>query len=51
MTPINVATDGLLGNSSLSIATRGWMGGTLYEGWKEIVRLSLYIFKQVQFNG
>lgn len=51
ITPLLVASDGLLSNRSLTIAVRGWLGAlTTITGWQEVVRFYLNLVRDIRFT-
>ena len=51
ITPLLVATDGLLSSRSLTMAVRGWLGIlTTITGWQEVVRFSMRLVRDIRFT-
>jgi len=51
ITPLLVASDGLLSTRSLTIASQGWLGIlTTITGWQEVVRFTLRLLRDIRFT-
>jgi hypothetical protein len=50
ISPLRVATEGLVSTQPLSMATLGWLYVVVGTGWREIWRFVLYLYRAVELE-